>query len=105
MNELRGRVLELDLLTREQYRVATAVAKAETAVIEAAIAAGITARTVFVIDSLGWYLDPPANGSTWLVSFGSPPETVPVTETDDAALPRSGKPQHPTKHIAESSHQ
>lgn len=55
-----------------------AFARARQAVIDAAKAAGVTSRRVYVFGRQAIYVDPPGHTGEWVVSLGSPPETVEV---------------------------
>ena len=81
---LAAAVRDYDAKLRTMYNAQEAWLVAKAAVIDTAIAAGITSRVVLVLGETAYYVDPPRPGNgEWSVTWGSRPEEIPVeSETD-----------------------
>ncbi len=81
MTTLSVAVSELDTANRNLPQAQMDYLAAKNRVIEFAQKLQITKRTVLVVGSLAYYIDPPAvSGGDWMVTFGSPPEVIEVPQ-------------------------
>lgn len=73
-------VRALDAATCAMNDAQQAWCEAKRAVVVAACAAGLTARSVLIIGRTAWYVDPPGShgNADWSVTWGSPPEKIAV---------------------------